>query len=79
MLDALATRGNTEVHYERGAWDCRRLPRGLGRLGAGGAELLDRDGKSLGEFDLVIDATARRRGHHVRAEGRVPRRTVEAC
>ena len=69
LLDALAARGNTEVHYERGAWGCRRLPRGLGRLGAGGAELLDREGKSLGEFDLVIDAMglhsplARRRRH----------------
>jgi len=52
LLEALATRGNCEVYYERGAFDVKEV------AGEGGsrAELFDRDGASLGEYDLVIDA-----------------------
>mmetsp|Transcript_29942 Transcript_29942/g.89627 ORF Transcript_29942/g.89627 Transcript_29942/m.89627 type:complete len:529 (+) Transcript_29942:79-1665(+) len=52
LLEALATRGNCEVNYERGAFDVKEV----GGDGASRAELFDRDGASLGTYDLVIDA-----------------------
>lgn len=45
-------RDNVSVHFETGAGDVVELPSEHGST----SELIDRDGESLGEFDLVIDA-----------------------
>lgn len=54
LLDAIAERPGTQVHFQRGAWAVEELVQsGAGRSGA---RLLDREGRSLGDFDLVVDA-----------------------
>ena len=49
LLEAIAERKNTEVHFDTPVRDLRALV-------GGGVELLDGEGSSLGEFDLVVDA-----------------------
>jgi hypothetical protein len=57
LLEALAERGNTTVHYERGVGDIREVLSGSSSDGSSSmAELFDREGNSLGEFDLVVDS-----------------------
>eukprot|EP00927_Polykrikos_kofoidii_P040116 TRINITY_DN34346_c0_g1_i1.p1 TRINITY_DN34346_c0_g1~~TRINITY_DN34346_c0_g1_i1.p1 ORF type:complete len:519 (-),score=82.75 TRINITY_DN34346_c0_g1_i1:109-1614(-) len=53
LLDALKERGTT-VHFNTKAADIREVPAADGGLSA--AELFDQEGRSLGEFDLVVDA-----------------------
>eukprot|EP00929_Paragymnodinium_shiwhaense_P078591 TRINITY_DN40757_c0_g2_i1.p1 TRINITY_DN40757_c0_g2~~TRINITY_DN40757_c0_g2_i1.p1 ORF type:complete len:501 (+),score=74.54 TRINITY_DN40757_c0_g2_i1:298-1800(+) len=53
LLDAIAERDNTSVHFETGTGDCREV---FDSEGNSTAELFDLEGNSLGEFDLVVDA-----------------------
>jgi hypothetical protein len=52
LLDTMEERDNVSVHFETGAGDVIEHPSEHGSI----SELIDRDGQSLGEFDLVIDA-----------------------
>ena len=45
----MAASPHVSVHFERGVFDARPAVDGVS------AELFDRDNKSMGEFDLVID------------------------
>ena len=49
LMDEISTHGNTRVLFKTAA-------RGIRASKAGGAELLDGTGQSLGEYDLVVDA-----------------------
>jgi len=49
LLDSMASRQNTTVHFEKGAWDIRESESGT-------AELLDREGTTMGKYSLVVDA-----------------------
>jgi len=53
LLDAIRERGNTSVHFETATADCREV---FADGGGSSAELFDREGRSLGEYDLVVDA-----------------------
>jgi len=54
LLDALSEHANVGVHFETATGDIREVAAADG--GQSTAELFDRDGKCLGEFDLVTDA-----------------------
>ena len=49
LLEAIEERANTSIRFDCGVWDIREGSR------QNTAELLDRDSKTLGEFDLVVD------------------------
>jgi 2-polyprenyl-6-methoxyphenol hydroxylase-like FAD-dependent oxidoreductase len=58
LMDSLEERGNATVHFETAAWDVvetKATDDGGDSSGNSTAELFDRDGGSLGEFDLVVD------------------------
>jgi len=54
LLDALSKHAHASVHFDTATGGVREVVADDG--GPSAAELFDREGKSLGEFDLVVDA-----------------------
>ena len=60
LLDALRANGNAQVLFETATGDIKEIPPSASASASGGglsgAELFDREGGSLGEYNLVVDA-----------------------